>query len=44
MIHHHPGEELLLAYAAGASDEALSLIVATHMAYCATCRLRGACS
>ena len=40
MIHHHPGEELLLAYAAGAADEALSLIVATHMTYCAICRLR----
>jgi putative transcriptional regulator len=41
MIHHHPGEDLLLAYAAGAADEALSLIVATHMTYCAICRLRG---
>lgn len=41
MIHHHPSDELLLAYAAGAADEALSLIVATHMSYCAICRLRG---
>ncbi len=41
MIHHHPSEDLLLAYAAGAADEALSLIVATHMTYCAICRLRG---
>lgn len=41
MIHHHPGEDLLLAYAAGAADEALCLIVATHMTYCAICRLRG---
>ena len=41
MIHHHPHDELLLAYAAGAADEAVSLIVATHMSYCAICRLRG---
>jgi putative transcriptional regulator len=42
MIHHHPHEELLLAYAAGAADEALSLIVATHMSYCTVCRERAA--
>jgi putative transcriptional regulator len=41
MIHHHPNDELLLAYAAGTADEALSLVVATHMSYCAVCRLRG---
>jgi putative transcriptional regulator len=39
MIRHHPGEDLLLAYAAGATDEAVGLIVATHMALCAQCRL-----
>jgi len=33
MIHHHPDDELLLAYASGAADEAVSLIVATHMTY-----------
>jgi putative transcriptional regulator len=38
MITHHPGEELLIAYAAGASDEAVSLIVATHLALCPECR------
>lgn len=38
MITHHPGEELLIAYAAGASDEAVSLIVATHLALCPDCR------
>jgi putative transcriptional regulator len=38
MITHHPGEELLIAYAAGASDEAISLIVATHLALCPDCR------
>lgn len=38
MIAHHPGEELLVAYAAGASDEAVSLLVATHLALCPACR------
>jgi putative transcriptional regulator len=37
-IAHHPSEYLLLAYATGASDEAMSLIVATHMALCSQCR------
>ena len=37
---HHPSEELLLAYASGAADEAIGLIVAAHLAYCAACRLR----
>ena len=41
MIAHHPDEDLLIAYASGAADEAASLIVATHMHYCAICRLRG---
>ncbi len=35
---HHPGEELLLAHASGAADEALSLIVGTHLALCPECR------
>ncbi len=38
MIRHHPGAELLVAYAAGASDEPMSLIVATHLALCPDCR------
>lgn len=38
MIRHHPDDALLLAYAAGATDEAVGLIVATHMALCAQCR------
>ncbi len=37
-IQHHPGDELLLAYASGASDEAVSLVVATHLALCPDCR------
>lgn len=38
MIRHHPGQDLLLSYAAGATDEAVGLIVATHMALCSACR------
>ena len=37
-VTHHPGEELLLAHATGAADEAVSLIVATHLALCPQCR------
>jgi len=37
-IVHHPTDELLLSYAAGATDEATSLIVATHLALCPRCR------
>jgi putative transcriptional regulator len=40
MIAHHPDDALLMAYAAGAADEATSLIVATHLHYCAICRMR----
>jgi putative transcriptional regulator len=38
MIRHHPGEDLILAYASGAGDEATSLIIATHLVFCAECR------
>jgi putative transcriptional regulator len=41
-ITHHPDEALLTAYASGASDEAISLIVATHLYYCAICRTQSA--
>src|SRR6185312_2430217 len=37
-IAHHPADELLLSYAAGATDEATSLIVATHLTFCPQCR------
>ncbi len=37
-IRHHLGHEIILAYAAGALDEATSLLVATHMALCPDCR------
>ncbi|OYQ35911.1 hypothetical protein CHU95_06525 [Niveispirillum lacus] len=36
--HHHPGPDLLLAYAAGTLAEAPSLVVATHLALCPRCR------
>ena len=35
---HHPTEDMLAAYAAGATSEAMSLILATHMALCPECR------
>lgn len=38
-ITHHPGEELLLAYASGAADEGVALLVASHVALCPQCRL-----
>jgi putative transcriptional regulator len=37
-VNHHPGEDMLLAHASGAGDEAVSLIVATHLALCPQCR------
>jgi putative transcriptional regulator len=41
-IAHHPDEALLIAYASGTADEAASLIVATHLHYCADCRIKAA--
>ena len=37
-IMHHPADELLLRYAAGATNEAVSLVVATHLTLCPVCR------
>jgi putative transcriptional regulator len=37
-ITHHPGDELLLAYAHGASSEPVALLVATHLSVCEICR------
>jgi putative transcriptional regulator len=37
-IAHHPGEDLLFAYASGAADEAFALVIATHLAFCPECR------
>lgn len=36
---HHPGDTLLIDYAGGALGEAVSLVVATHLALCPCCRL-----
>ena len=38
MPSFHPPEETLLDYAAGNSPEAVSLVVATHLALCPKCR------
>ncbi len=35
---HHPSEERLLDYATGAASEPVSLLIATHLSYCARCR------
>lgn len=37
-ITHHLSDELLIAYAAGTLPEAFSLVVATHVSMCDTCR------
>jgi putative transcriptional regulator len=37
-IVHHPDDELLWSYAAGAGEPATSLLVATHLTYCPKCR------
>ena len=38
MPTHHPGDDLLIAYAAGSQEEPVSLVVATHLALCPRCR------
>lgn len=35
---HHPDEEVLLDYAAGKASQATSVLVATHLALCPSCR------
>ncbi len=35
---HHPGEELILAYAGGTCGEGVALVIATHLAFCGRCR------
>ena len=37
-VRHHISDELIVAYAAGELDEAVSLLVASHMALCPDCR------
>ncbi|MEQ9642053.1 MAG: ChrR family anti-sigma-E factor [Alphaproteobacteria bacterium] len=38
MVTHHPTPDLLSDYAAGMKDEPTSLLLATHLALCPTCR------
>jgi len=38
MIRHHPGQDLLLAYAAGRLSEALRQVVVLHLETCTACR------
>ena len=38
MISHHPSEATLVRYAAGALPEALAIVTATHLGFCAHCR------
>lgn len=40
MIRHHPGDEYLLALAAGRLRPADALVVAVHLEHCAECRAR----
>jgi putative transcriptional regulator len=37
-IRHHPDDDLLLASGAGGLDTPMSLILATHLSFCARCR------
>lgn len=36
--HHHPSEATLMAFAAGALDEGLALVVSCHLSSCPDCR------
>ncbi len=36
--NHHPGDDLLWEYAAGAQREPVALVIATHLALCPACR------
>lgn len=38
MPHHHPSDDILMAYAAGSLATPFSILVATHMALCPSCR------
>jgi putative transcriptional regulator len=38
MIQHHPEQDLLVGYAAGTLDEAMTLILASHLHFCSVCR------
>lgn len=38
MPAYHPGDDQLLAYAAGSIEEPVALLIATHLALCPACR------
>ncbi len=38
MPNHHPSDERLLDYAAGATAEPVALVIASHLAFCPRCR------
>lgn len=40
MAHGHPTDEMLAAYAAGASSDGMALLIAAHLTYCPDCRRR----
>lgn len=42
-ITHHLDDATLMAYAAGALDEAMSLVVASHLAWCPQCHKAARC-
>ncbi|MFT5438949.1 MAG: putative transcriptional regulator [Alphaproteobacteria bacterium] len=37
-VHHHPGSDLLLSYAAGSLAESWSIAIAAHLSHCSSCR------
>jgi len=37
-IKHHPSDAALAAFASGALDEGRSLVIASHLSFCAACR------
>ena len=37
-VHHHPGSDLLLSYAAGSLAESWSIAIAAHLSHCQACR------
>ena len=38
MIEHHPDTDILMDYAAGSLAEPMSLVMASHLSMCGTCR------
>lgn len=42
MVEHHPPDEMLASWSAGASPSGEALLVATHLALCPSCRDRSA--